>query len=52
MFPEADHDARVVTEALGNDAVAAFFCGGEIGPLGGQTFLHGFTATMALFLDA
>ena len=52
MFPEADHDARVVTEALGNDAVAGFFCGGEIGPVGGQTFLHGFTATMALFLDA
>lgn len=52
MFPDAGHDARVVTEALGSDALAGFFCGGEIGPVGGRTFLHGFTATMAVFLDS
>jgi small ligand-binding sensory domain FIST len=27
-----------------------FFCAGEIGPVGGRTFLHGFTATLALFV--
>jgi small ligand-binding sensory domain FIST len=52
MFADASHDARVVTEALGSDALAGFFCGGEIGPVGGRSFLHGFTATMAVFLDA
>ena len=51
MFPEPHHDARLVAESLGRPAVAGFFCGGEIGPVGGQTFLHGFTATMAVFLD-
>jgi small ligand-binding sensory domain FIST len=51
MFDAPDHDARVVAEALGCDAVAGFFCGGEIGPVGGRAFLHGFTATMAVFLD-
>ncbi|MGB2875019.1 MAG: FIST N-terminal domain-containing protein, partial [Gaiellaceae bacterium] len=51
MFPEPDHDARAVTEALGADAVAGFFCAGEIGPVGGRPFLHGFTATLAIFLD-
>jgi small ligand-binding sensory domain FIST len=51
MFPDPDHDARVVTEGLGTDAVAGLFCGGEIGPVGGKTFLHGFTATLAVFLD-
>jgi small ligand-binding sensory domain FIST len=40
-----------VTEALGTPAVAGFFCGGEIGPVGGRAFLHGFTATLAVFLD-
>jgi small ligand-binding sensory domain FIST len=50
MFAEPDHDARVVGEALGGEALAGFFCGGEIGPVGGRTFLHGFTATMAVFL--
>ena len=51
MFLEPDHDARLVSESLGRPAVAGFFCGGEIGPVGGQAFLHGFTATMAVFLD-
>jgi small ligand-binding sensory domain FIST len=51
MFPEPHHDARTVTEGLGSDALAGFFCGGEIGPVGGHTFLHGFTATMAVFLE-
>ncbi len=50
MFPERDHDAKTVAGALRTDAVAGFFCGGEIGPVGGRTFLHGFTATMAVFL--
>ena len=50
MFSEPDHDARVVSEALGGDRLAGFFCGGEIGPVGGKSFLHGFTATMAVFL--
>lgn len=52
MFSEPDHDARVVTEALRTQAVAGFFCGGEIGPVGGKAFLHGFTATLAVFLEA
>jgi small ligand-binding sensory domain FIST len=51
MFPEPDHDARVVAEMLRTDALAGFFCGGEIGPVGGKAFLHGFTATLAVFLE-
>jgi small ligand-binding sensory domain FIST len=50
MFSEPDHDARALAQALGSPSLAGFFCGGEIGPVGGQTFLHGFTATMAVFL--
>jgi small ligand-binding sensory domain FIST len=51
MFDAPDHDAKAVAGALGNDAVAGFFCGGEIGPVGGKAFLHGFTATLAVFLE-
>jgi small ligand-binding sensory domain FIST len=51
MFAEPDHDARVVTEMPRTDALAGFFCGGEIGPVGGKTFLHGFTATVAVVLE-
>jgi small ligand-binding sensory domain FIST len=51
MFPAPDHDARVIAAALGTQALAGFFCGGEIGPVGGKAFLHGFTATLAVFLE-
>jgi small ligand-binding sensory domain FIST len=48
MFADADHDAAAVAAELGPIPLAGMFCAGEIGPVGGQTFLHGFTATMAL----
>jgi small ligand-binding sensory domain FIST len=51
LFPEPHHDARLVSDTLGSDALAGFFCGGEIGPVGGRAFLHGFTATLAVFLE-
>ncbi len=48
MFEVPDHDASTVQDALGAPT-AGFFCAGEIGPVGGRNFLHGFTATMAVF---
>jgi small ligand-binding sensory domain FIST len=48
MFEAPDHDASALEDALGVPA-GGFFCAGEIGPVGGRNFLHGFTATMALF---
>ncbi|MHB8693510.1 MAG: FIST signal transduction protein [Solirubrobacteraceae bacterium] len=49
MFGTADHDARAVQLALGGAPAAGFFAAGEIGPVGGRSFLHGFTATIAVF---
>jgi small ligand-binding sensory domain FIST len=51
MFGRPDHDSSALAGALGTPALAGFFCGGEIGPVGGRTFLHGFTATAVIFLD-
>jgi small ligand-binding sensory domain FIST len=48
MFSIPDHDAAAVEDTLGVPA-GGFFCAGEIGPIGGRNFLHGFTATMAVF---
>jgi small ligand-binding sensory domain FIST len=48
MFEVPDHDASAIEDMLGAPA-GGFFCAGEIGPVGGRNFLHGFTATMALF---
>jgi small ligand-binding sensory domain FIST len=49
LFPQPHHDAAAVGEALGNIPLAGFFAAGEIGPVGGKNFLHGFTASIALF---
>jgi small ligand-binding sensory domain FIST len=49
MFGAPDHDALTVERELGGVPAAGFFAAGEIGPVGGRSFLHGFTATVALF---
>lgn len=49
MFGTPDHDAGAIAAELGIPH-AGMFCNGEIGPIGGTTFLHGFTATMAVFV--
>jgi small ligand-binding sensory domain FIST len=52
LFPVFDHDASLVSERLGGLPLAGFNCAGEIGPVGGKNFLHGFTASVALFVNA
>jgi small ligand-binding sensory domain FIST len=49
MFGVRDHDASALTAELGAIPTAGFFAAGEIGPVGGESFLHGFTATVAVF---
>ena len=49
LFGDADHDAGVVDQLLGPLPVAGCFCAGELGPVGARNFLHGFTASLALF---
>jgi len=49
LFKEPDHDIKIIQHHLGPVPAAGFFCAGEIGPVGGVNFLHGFTNSMALF---
>lgn len=49
LFPQAHHDARTLRKEAGVIPVAGFFAQGELGPVGGQNFIHGFTASIALF---
>ncbi len=50
LFGFPDHDARTVAQHLGPVPLAGFFCNGEIGPVGKGIFLHGFTASLGLFV--
>lgn len=48
LFGEPDHDAAALSEVFGPVPTAGFFCNGEIGPVGGENYLHGFTASIAV----
>jgi small ligand-binding sensory domain FIST len=51
LFEVPDHDVSAVSDELGRIPLAGFFAAGEIGPVGGHNFLHGFTASIALLRD-
>jgi small ligand-binding sensory domain FIST len=51
MFSTPDHDAALLASELDDPPIAGFFCAGELGPVGSKNFLHGFTASMALFSE-
>ena len=50
LFGVHDHDAGQIAAEFGPLPLVGFFCNGEIGPVGGKTFLHGFTASIALIV--
>ena len=50
LFGEPHHDARLIEQEFGALPVAGLFCSGEIGPVGQRSFLHGFTASLALIV--
>jgi small ligand-binding sensory domain FIST len=50
LFGAPDHDAELVQKELGPIGLAGFYGNGEIGPVGEKNYLHGFTASLALFV--
>ena len=51
LFGIPHHDATVLGEELGAIPLAGFFAQGEVGPVGGRNFLHGYTASIAIFSE-
>jgi len=51
LFGQPHHDSGVVQERLGPIPTAGFFAQGEIGPVGGRNFLHGYTASVVIFSE-
>jgi len=50
LFGAPNHDAELVQKELGPLGLAGFYGNGEIGPVGEKNYLHGFTASLALFV--
>jgi small ligand-binding sensory domain FIST len=49
LFGAPNHDAALLSDHLSSRPIAGMFCAGEVGPVGGRTMVHGFTASVALF---
>ncbi len=49
LFEEQHHDAGLLKETFGDIPISGFFAQGEIGPIGGSNFIHGYTACITLF---
>jgi small ligand-binding sensory domain FIST len=49
MFPSNDHDASLIQSHLGPLPLSGIFAQGELGPVGGKNYIHGYTASIALF---
>jgi small ligand-binding sensory domain FIST len=49
LFDEPCHDIGVARRILPTTPIAGFFAAGELGPVGGKNFIHGHTASLALF---
>ncbi len=49
LYGEPDHDSALFKSVIGDIPVGGFFCNGEIGPVAGKTYLHGYTSSIAVF---
>jgi len=49
LYGRPDHDTELFRRYLGEVPLGGFFCNGEIGPVHGTTFLHGYTSSFGLF---
>ncbi|MFV8755962.1 FIST signal transduction protein [Nannocystaceae bacterium ST9] len=53
LYGRPDHDSTLIREQLARELpIAGFFCNGEIGPIAGRTFVHGYTSVIALIRPA
>jgi small ligand-binding sensory domain FIST len=49
FYGQPNFDTQIFRHYLHTTPISGFFCQGEIGPIGGATFLHGYTAAIGLF---
>lgn len=49
LFSEPHHDAATIRHELGDIPLAGFFANGELGPVGGRNYIHGYTASVVCF---
>lgn len=49
LYGQPDHDTQMFRDTVSPMPLTGFFCNGEIGPVGGSTFLHSYTSSFGIF---
>ena len=49
LYGRPNHDTEIFQNKVGSVPLGGFFCNGEIGPVSGTTFLHGYTSSFGIF---
>ena len=49
LFQRPNHDSDLFRERVGDIPLGGFFCNGEIGPVSGTTYAHGYTSAFGVF---
>tara|TARA_B100002003_G_scaffold198751_1_gene189506 strand:+ start:628 stop:1812 length:1185 start_codon:yes stop_codon:yes gene_type:complete len=49
LYGKPNHDVEVFRQIVGDIPLGGFFCNGEIGPVAGTTYLHGYTSAFGIF---
>lgn len=51
LYGRPNHDSDCFFSYVGQVPLGGFFCNGEIGPVGSNTFLHGYTSSFGIFRE-
>lgn len=49
LYGKPNFDSQLFLDYIHDLAISGFFCNGEIGPVAGSTFLHGYTSVFGIF---
>jgi small ligand-binding sensory domain FIST len=49
LYGRPDHDSEMFRSKISSMPMTGFFCNGEIGPIGGSTFIHSYTSAFGVF---
>jgi small ligand-binding sensory domain FIST len=51
LYGVPNHDSDAFARRVGDVSLSGCFCNGEIGPVAGRTFLHGYTSVYTVFSE-
>ena len=51
LYGRPNHDSEMFRNVVGHIPLSGFFCNGEIGPVQGSTYIHGYTSAFGVLRE-